>query len=222
MSNPTISVNKLGEYLVTNPTRRKRIIQDQKDPSEFIVTRYKDAKDSIIDFIINGYNDTFITNGISQISAKKSSSTFADNDKKTSLECLGVISSNSFPVLNGVTFIKLISHKKLEIEGVDISIAPDVIIKGIDKKGKHFVGAIKIHISKSNTLNEEAKKYVATLLHQHIETNVAQSNEYASHEHCFSIDIFTKKFETAPKSYKRRRLQIASACEEIALWWSKL
>ena len=31
-NDPRISVNKLGEYLVTGPSRRRRIVMDQKRP----------------------------------------------------------------------------------------------------------------------------------------------------------------------------------------------
>lgn len=51
-----ISVNKLAEYLGSDALRRRRIIEDQKEPLEFTVTRYKTAKSAMIDYLKSGYN----------------------------------------------------------------------------------------------------------------------------------------------------------------------
>ncbi len=48
---PRISCAKLGEYMVASPTRRRRIIQDQKWPSDFIVPLYTEAHEVIAGFI---------------------------------------------------------------------------------------------------------------------------------------------------------------------------
>ena len=47
MSEPRISVNKLAEYMEANSIRRKKIVYDAKYPQKFIVTRYKESKDTI-------------------------------------------------------------------------------------------------------------------------------------------------------------------------------
>lgn len=54
---PKISANKLGEYINSAPHRRKEIVKNQKYPKGFIVTRYNDAKSTIIDFFIRGKGD---------------------------------------------------------------------------------------------------------------------------------------------------------------------
>jgi hypothetical protein len=38
---PRISVNKLAEYMVATPARRRGIIRDQKVKRDFIVARYQ-------------------------------------------------------------------------------------------------------------------------------------------------------------------------------------
>jgi hypothetical protein len=48
---PRISVNKLGEYMTATPLRRRRIIQDQKRPKDYIVPRYTEAQDAIVAYL---------------------------------------------------------------------------------------------------------------------------------------------------------------------------
>lgn len=52
---PRISVNKLGEYLTEpNPSRRRRILLDQKEPKDFILPYYDPARDAILRFFGDG------------------------------------------------------------------------------------------------------------------------------------------------------------------------
>lgn len=46
-SEPRKSANKLGEYMTATPSRRRRIIKDQKRPKDFIVPRYTEAQAAI-------------------------------------------------------------------------------------------------------------------------------------------------------------------------------
>lgn len=51
-SKPRLSVNKLAEYLEASSTRRKKIVFDAKYPEKFIVTRYKEAREAIVNLNI--------------------------------------------------------------------------------------------------------------------------------------------------------------------------
>ena len=79
-----------------------------------------------------------------------------------------------------------------------------------------------MHFSKSSPLNKESTKNVATLVHQFVEEKVAKKNEIPETRYCISIDVFSNSYETAPKSFLRRRNNIADACTEIDLWWDKV
>ena len=70
MSKPQISLNKLAEYLDANPTRRKRIVKDAKDPQPFIVTRYNEARNGIIEYINSGCDVQKIEDVISSLKDK--------------------------------------------------------------------------------------------------------------------------------------------------------
>lgn len=54
---PRISCTKLGEYMVASPTRRRRILEDQKFPSGFIVPLYADAQEVISGYLQRGGNN---------------------------------------------------------------------------------------------------------------------------------------------------------------------
>lgn len=221
MTKPKISVNKLGEYITSSPTRRKSIVQNQKNPSNFIVARYTETREAYVNYIISKLDKSVMDNAKETLVAKQTSSDFQANDKATSIEALACFESISFPDLSNFEVSRFDGSAKIDISGVDVSINPDLIFRGV-YRGKNIIGAIKLHIIKTAPLNEEARKTVATILHQFVEDILKTDDETAPVEFTFSIDIFAHKCEKAPKSYKKRRTDVQAACEEYALWWEKI
>ncbi|GAB4018403.1 hypothetical protein GCM10028808_52860 [Spirosoma migulaei] len=220
MSKPRISVNKLGEYVTASPTRRKSIVQNQKNPDNFIVARYTEARQAYIDFVVSKFDASIITNARESLTAKQTTSDFQANDKSSSIESLDCYNNITFPSIANFDISQFVGNGKIDIAGVDVSVNPDIIFRGTHK-GKSIVGAIKFHIIKA-TLNEDARKTVATILHQFVEEIIRAEDEIAPVEFTLCIDIFSHKTESAPKSYKRKRTDVQAACEEYALWWDKV
>lgn len=214
---PRFSVNKLGEYLVATPSRRKKIIYDQKHPSAFIVSQYKEAKETIIKYIIKDYDENIITDAIVKI---KNSTLLKEDDIKNSVLALNEILNCKLPDLSSY---KKTRHKgdnpKIKIAGLEISINPDIILKKGNK-----VGCIKTHVIKTeqNRLSKEASTYVSTLLHQYTEKNLLELGDAPDVNICISIDCFGNSHETAPKAIVRRLANIQDACEEIVLRWDSV
>lgn len=220
-----ISVNKLGEYLEANPTRRKKIVFDQKNPAEFIVARYSKAREIACDFFCSGLDDEILIKGLDDLEVRENTTEFQENDTQNSIEYLNRLLESSlqdFTNLQDFTISKYNGdNPKLIINGVEVSVNPDLIIRGV-LRGKKVVGAIKLHFSKSQSLSSDSAKNVATLLHQFVEEYIMEDNEVVKLELCYSIDAFEDILETAPKSYNRRRKNISDACTEIKLWWDNI
>jgi hypothetical protein len=219
---PKISLNKLGEYLEANPGRRRRIVFDAKNPAGFIVTRYRDAKTAVKEYFISKFDTNIIHKSIDDHELKSIETDFQEQDRNLSIELLKAVLGTVPPDLSEYTITSYNGiNPKLSISDVNVSVYPDLIIRG-SYKGKDVVGAIKIQTSKTNSLGEEGGLTVTTLLREFVENNVANENEKAELSLCISYDIFAQFSCSAPKAYKRRMKQIESACEEIALWWEKV
>lgn len=220
-----ISVNKLGEYLESNPTRRRKIVFDQKNPSPFIVARYSRAREIAIDYFCNNFDEEILIRGIEELENIVTTTDFQENDVSNSLEFLTKLlefEGLNFMRLEEILFSKYNgSNPKLAISEVDVSVSPDLILSG-EMKGKTIIGALKFHFSKTSPLNAESAKNVATLIHQFVENFLLNDEEHGNIKYCISLDVFAGVVETAPKSFMRRRNNISYACTEIALWWDKL
>jgi hypothetical protein len=219
-----ISVNKLGEYMTADPSRRKRIIADQKKPKGFIVNRYSIARRAIVDYFVHQRGDKREIERLMQsLIFEKYDTDFKRSDCILSIEALSVFKNNvtfNEDVFNfNFEKFKNFESNRLDVSGVSVSIRPEVIISG-KMRGKPFIGAIKIHFSKTNPLDKEAGSFISTLLYQYlIET---YPDMKVRHDFCFSLDVFSSTIITAPKNYARKWAQIKDACEEIKIRWNYL
>ena len=219
---PRISVNKLGEYIEANPTRRKQIVKDCKYPSNFIQTRYSDAREALKKYILNGLNDDIINDTIKAIGDKPNDTDFQENDNSCSIAMLEKVLDSDLSILDGYTFRAFSETNKLvEISGVDISVYPDLVLTktvGVTEN----IGVLKFNVGKTVELSEESSKVIAAMLYKYTEDYIAIGTQLPNLKMCLSFDVFNGTFESSPKAYALRMKRVESACEEIALWWDKL
>lgn len=218
---PRISVNKLGEYMIASPLRRRRIAADQKRPREFIVTRYRDAVAAMVEFLAAGGNsDRIITRAIADLEAKPVSTDFQLQDRDLSVEALeSFLDTVDQLDLSGLTVRAGDSDAApLLIGGVSVSVRPDIVVTGQNRNGG-TVGCVKLYLSKSFPLNEAAGAYIGAVLTRFTEGYLAD-DATADYRLCSVVDVFGQQVFTAPRAVQRRQNDIEAACEEIALLWS--
>ncbi|MFT6963551.1 MAG: hypothetical protein ACJAWV_003288 [Flammeovirgaceae bacterium] len=221
MSDPRASVNQISEYVGANSTRRKKIVEDAKNPSSFIVARYTEARKAISNYIAEG-DLSCLDECADFLKNKVATSDFQKNDKKKSLEALLAIRNIDLSFLSGFEMdVYSGSNPKLQISGLDISVNPDIIIRG-EHRGKKIIGAVKLHISSSAPLTEEMGKSVAMIIHEFIKSHVQSADETAHLKFCISLDIFNGRLTEAPTSVKKRLSKIGASCEEFVLRWDSI
>ena len=221
---PRISVNKLAEYLEAASSRRKKIVFDAKYPQEFVTTRYKEAREHIKLYVSKTANEEEILAVIDGFNAAVADSDWQKQDNELSADVLGLMLDMDFGSLNNFTITPFeADNDLLDIAGVDISVNPDLLIirEGVDETS---VGAGKLHLSKTNQLSEESQKIVGVLLYRFAEDFIVPNieNGLVNPKLCLSIDLFGQRIVCCPPSIKMRLRNIEDACQEIALWWSKL
>lgn len=221
-SQPRISVNKLGEYLVATPVRRRRIIKDQKRPSEVIVTRYRDAFEAMTAFLENGaIDDEIIYRALSNLTTKPVSTDFQEQDRNLSIEVLGKFLglSDQFDFDRKQLRRGVNDPSQLLISNVSVSVRPDVILIAPNISGKAKVGIIKLYLSKTFPLDDNSGVYIGALL-QRYTSEFFRSDGVIDHNLCRTIDVFAERIYYAPRAFRRRLNDIEAACEEINRAWA--
>jgi hypothetical protein len=218
---PRISVNKLGEFLTTSsPTRRRRIVREQKLPSEVVVLHYSKAWEPIAKYLKNGCTDPApIADAITKIRNATPTSDWVASDNANTITALQHF-LEAAKLLPEATYIKGQNEAPpLVISGVEVSVRPDFILR-MTKREKTCTGTLKIHYTKDDdkALSKSGQEYVATLCHLWATKHGPKS--YAPDPSlCFSLDLFRRHLVEAPKSVTRRMAEIEIACSEIAAVW---
>ena len=223
--NPRISVNKLGEYLVAKAGRRSTIISDQKNPRDFIVARYSAAADAIARSIAAGCDPLVIREAMEKLYDSSPKTGWQQQNVELSVEALDrfLIFIDDID-LGGFEAVRPLegSPSDLLVEGVIVSVKPDLYLR--EKTTKQLRGVVKLSILKGsvpkdgNEPDGEAAKYVGTVVHQYA-NDVLSPKEKILPTSCLILDVFAQQVYDAPKSFKRRRNEVAAACREIARGW---
>ena len=216
---PRISANKLGEYLVSPPLRRRDIIERQKYPSTFIGAYYEPARSIIVDFL-RGRTDRqgMLRRTEALVSAEHASSYALHQAHGCAEAILRFLDLEPQLDLRGMTPVLVPEHTALEVAGVYVSVYPDLVLEGIDHRGRPSVGALKLHFPKSHPHTETSAEYVATVLRVHART-VMRERGHVNEDACLVVDVFSGRIVSAPRGHVRRWRDIGAACEEIRRAW---
>lgn len=217
--NPRISLSKTAEYMVSGVSRRRTILADQKFPAAFKTAPFRAAREAILQVMLHGGDVRELDAYISSWRARRSMTRFESQNNRLCIEALSafrlILARGEF---NGMSFMQGISEAYLHVSGVDLSIRPDLLIRGQEP------GALKLYIVSSIPLVPDVGRrhgsasYAPAMLHwwtQH-------SLRGAPTENCLVVDVFAGAIYRAPERYTTRRSAIEDACEEIVARWPSI
>ncbi|MBI1272569.1 MAG: hypothetical protein GC131_00585 [Alphaproteobacteria bacterium] len=227
--NPRLSANQVAEYLTATSTRRKGIIRDAKFPKTAVVARYDAAREALIKHLSDDTRSHHVLSeaiiGLDRREESAGATSWIKNDCRLSKEAIVAFQR----AYNKLGVSKLVFRSapgrvlQLEIEGVKLSIALDLIASRTDSSGTKRVGGVIFMFNKSDSSpkSKKNKAEVAALLAlQFIEKHLKHLGQ-PDPKLCIAIDVFGG--EAYPVKGSSRRLKdIGNSCEEVALWWPKV
>lgn len=219
---PRMALKPICEYQTASPSRRNTIIKNSRVVPTYIAKRYNIASEAIASYL-SGADDCLddITARIHEIHT----ATYKTENEQTlamqSAEALTAFLKDAtsmkaiFAEFRLEATDQFVSHK-LSIEGVEISIRPEIIIRS--QKSDDIIGFIKFHFAKTEALTEHMADSITCLGRYYF--NEIHSLRLAE-KNCFVIDLFRGEVSSAPRSYKRRMTDITASCREIADRWHR-
>lgn len=220
-STPRISVNKLAEYIEASVVRRRAIVSTAKNPLKFHTTRYATARELMAEYIVSRNIDA-LNDGISRITNSVQDTDFKRNDALNSVEVLELLKEVDLSDLNGLSISQWNGgNPLLNINGVNVSVNPDLFIEGTVRK-KQVIGLAKLSIIKTNPLSASGQSIVALLVKDFLTSVRADQSGLVSNKLCLSFDVFQQRIVSCPTAEKQRRTEVEAACSEIANWWDTL
>ena len=216
-----ISINQLAEFSEATESSKKRIIKQQKTPSKFLIPWYQKAKGAIKKFFTDTKDYSPIENAIKELEAKVPINDRQRNDRTASIQALEVMKKIKLPkILSSLSYeVVTTDDKDIQINDVDVKIAPEIIIKA-RYKDEIIYGAVKIHICKGKPFNHVQCSYVAALLYRHLLKKVAKKDERVLPELCLCLDVFAERLVPAPENIAAVSSNIKVICGDIKRLWT--
>ena len=218
---PRISVNKLGEYVVANGTRQRSILRDQKSQN-ISGMYYAEAARAVSLCLASSLSDTSaIAQTIRILEQKTPVSAGAMRRISSNIDALESFDAMLDDIdLKGATAEKGEQKPgKLVIHGVNISVRPEIIMRGAGRGGKNQVGAVKVHFSRTFPLTNVSAGYVSAVLQRYTEDKLIEDAEIVAPTYCFVIDIGSRTVHSFVKATAARLKAIESDCQNIAAIW---
>ncbi len=218
---PSISANKLGEYIISKGARQRSILRDQKYRS-IAGMYYSEATKAISLCLASNLEDVSgIERAIRVLEQKHPDTAGAMRRIHGNIDALESFESMLDDIDLQGTFIELGEHRpdKLVIQGVHISVRPGVILRGSGKSKKKLIGGVKLHFSRTFPHSDVSAGYVSAVLQRYSEDKLASVDEVASPSYCFVIDVGSRTIFPPVKSKTQRLKDIESDCRNIAAIW---
>lgn len=226
---PRLSANQLAEYLKASSTRRKSIVREAKFPKTAVVTRYRNARQSIVKYLCDDTRSmSALFESMADMKTRAESPTatpWQTEDLLLSVEAVASFQKarNTLGIVKYDCKLALPNQPKLEISGVEISVAADVFAVRCDKDGVERVGAAILLFSKSEASakgRDELCRVSALLAAMFAEKYLGHLG-VVDPKMCVAVDVFSGKEHKAPASYVKALENISNSCEEVVLRWAK-
>lgn len=226
INHPRISVNKLAEYMVSKAARQRKLLRDRKYPDEdFNVGMYhREASEAVSRYLISDQLSTdHIDNQISIIKQQAPAAIGTQRRLNANIEAMERFLEmlDDFDFGDAVPELGEHSPDKLTYHGVQISVRPEIILRGT-AKGKKVVGGVKLHFPKGFEMNEETSGYVSAAVQEYCIRHLAKPDEMVLGAYCQVFDVGNGNVFPGVKATKSRLRDIEDTCRNIADIWPNI
>lgn len=218
---PRISVNKLAEYIGAKAHRKRQILRDQKYP-DFKGMYYREAADAVSTCLASNLENTgVIAKAIKALDQAHTEKTGTMRRITSNIDALESFEAmlDDIDLKGGAPELGEHRPDKLVVYGVDISVRPEIVLRGKGKKESALTGALKVHFSKTFPLGLDGAGYVSAVLQRYAEDKLLEDDDVVGSQFCSVIDVGSKIMYPGVKSITQRLKDVEAECQNIAALW---
>ncbi len=220
---PHISINPLTDYISATESVKRRIIRDQKNANPLKVFWYTIPKNAIPKCVKKGFDYEILTKAIDRIRNSVQDTKNKKCNAKVSIEIIEKFLQLNFtsklPDVKHLFFTK-IDKKHYLLNGLQVTVTPDVVFEWFDEKGDNNLGAIKFHYGKSKQLSPITGRLRASLLYDFVKRAIAKDEDIVNSSFCICVDIYNGCIYKASKNTENDMEVIKTTCAEILENWN--
>jgi hypothetical protein len=230
--NPRISAAKLAEYVIADHARQETIVRQAKRAPKAIMIPYSRVRDAVPESLRpDGLSVELLLAHATQLEATECNNDWQQRDMTLSAEALRHVAAIAQKIdLEGAEKLPVPrgGWGALTIEGVRVSVQPEVVFSTKHRGGVTKIGAIILNTGKGENLSlgragakYKVGDYFTVLLLRMLEGRLKMVG-VPLHTKCYAIDIFREEVYTAPASYKTLLKHIEAACRSIVRQWKEI
>ncbi|MCB1469073.1 MAG: hypothetical protein KDK08_18465 [Rhizobiaceae bacterium] len=228
MSTPRISVNALTQYLSAPPDQRRRIVALQKQPATFMVNYYEPAANVIAKALCDlGSAEAVLSTAVDELYSRSAANDFDAHrlpNNAEAVDAFATVLDDLAELIPDTLTLSRTSTRfpKLQYHGVDVSVFPEVTIRGSYPRHGQVVGGINLFFAKDERrrLDGETARVPSALISELLALHGGGAKVIG--KLCLTADVFGGQIHAAPVAYKTTMRRVSSACEEIAMWWDRV
>lgn len=226
VNDPRISVNKLAEYMVSKAARQRKLLKDRKypDPDFQMGMYHREASEAVARYLVSDQISTDpIDNQISVIKQQTPDKIGTQRRLNSNIEAMERFLEMLDDFDFGTAQAEHGEHspQKLTYHGVEISVRPEIILRG-NIKGKSVVGGVKLHFAKSFEMTDETAGFVSAAIQEYCDRYMTFDGSIVHSAYCQVFDIGSGNVFPGVKSTKSRLRDIEDTCRNIADIWPNL
>lgn len=221
---PSISVNKLAEYIVSKAARQRAILTERKHPNpDFNIGMFhKEATEAVQLYIATGAIDqqplVNAQHALEQITTDKVGSARRISSNIDAIERF-LEMLDDIDLMGADPELGAHAPNKLTFHNVEISVRPEIVVRGTGLKGKKLIGAWKLHFSKTRPMTDESAAYVSAIVQEYCKVHLAEDDETVNPAYCQVIDIASGVVFPGVKATAARMKDVAAECQNINGLW---
>lgn len=221
---PRISVNKLGEYMISKGARQRQILRDQKFPLDFKGMYYREASEAVATCLASALEDlSSLSRTFKILSQLVPDKIGTQRRVSANMDAIEIFDSmlDAIDFKGGTPELGPHRPERMPIQNVEISVRPEIVIRGKARSGGNLLGAVKVHYSRTFPLDEDSAGYVSAVVQDYCKTYLASDDEVHA-PYCFVIDIGSQKIYPGVRSITARLKDVTAECRNILALWPSI
>jgi hypothetical protein len=110
----------------------------------------------------------------------------------------------------------------MTIQGVEISVRPEIILRGQGRDGRLLLGAMKVHFPRTFPLNSDSAGIISAILQRYTRDCLARDGEEPFAPYCSVVDVGSQRFHPGVRATTNRMREVEAECRNIAAIWGSI
>lgn len=221
---PQISLARLADYMAASEQGKRTIAVSCKYQPIARLIQYNDAK-AIISNYIRDENRKIedLAEKLAILKNKICDDDFTREVRDHNCDFLAKFISLASDIdFKDYTYTRPMKLPKIELNGMPISVAPDVLVSRTNRQNKVMIGAMMLRYSKGRPLNEEIGQYQSAFLFEYFKQPLF--GEYGSSEKrlCITLDAQSGTPHEAPGNATYLYKEMAATCASLVERWPNI